>query len=467
MIDPADLAAFRDILGAEGIATAPDERLPYETAARYGKGVAAAVLRPANTAQVSAVLSYCARRRLPYMPQSGNTGLVLGSTPDPSGTQLVVSLQRLRELRVDVFDRTVTVGAGVRLSALNAALEPHELHLPIDVSSDPMIGGMVATNTGGARFLRYGDMRRHVLSLEVVLADDEGTVLQLARGLRKDNTQLDLRDLFVGSCGALGAVTCATLEVHPRPKQVATALLVPRDTDSILDLMAGFENLAGDYLSAFEGMSGSALRHVFRYAPGLRNPFGTEPPAYAILVELSSMRAAHRQGEPALQTTLEEITASIASQAAAPLTDAVFGAPEQFWRIRHSLSDGLRSQGEVVGLDLSFRRTQVLPFRNSAIRMLHEEFPEYEVCDFGHIADGGLHFNLLCSSGTGRAAEVRKRVTQLAVEQFGASFSGEHGIGRANQADYSRYTPSQIKRFSAEVIKVFSTLPSAAIDFGP
>jgi FAD/FMN-containing dehydrogenase len=467
MIDAADLAAFRGMLDAEGVVTAADERLPYETPARYGNGVAAAVLRPANTSQVSAVLGYCARRRLPYMPQSGNTGLVLGSTPDPSGTQIVVSLQRLRELRMDAFDRTVTVGAGVRLSALNAALQPHGLHLPIDVSSDPMIGGMVATNTGGARFLRYGDMRRHVLSLEVVLPDELGTVLELGRGLRKDNTQLDLRDLFVGSCGALGAVTSATLEVHPRPSQVATALLVPRDTDSILDLLTAVESLAGDHLSAFEGMSGSALQHVFRYAPALRNPFGDRMPAYAILVELSSTIAAGHAGEPALNSTLEAITASIAERSGSPLADAVFGAPERLWPIRHSLSDGLRSRGEVMGLDLSFRRTQMLPFRRTAIRLLQEEFPEYEVCDFGHIADGGLHFNLLCTSGTERAAEVRQRITQVAVAEFGASFSGEHGIGRANQSDYTRYTPAQIKRLSAAVISVFSSLPSAAIEFGP
>jgi FAD/FMN-containing dehydrogenase len=328
-----------------------------------------------------------------------------------------------------------------------------------------MIGGMVATNTGGARFLRYGDMRRRVLSLEVVLPDEQGTVLTLGRGLRKDNAQLDLRDLFVGSCGALGAVTSATLEVHPRPAQAATALLVPRDADSILELLTAVETLAGDHLSAFEGMSGSALQHVFRYAPALRNPFSHGLPAYAILVELSSTIPA-RAGEPTLESTLEAITASIAERSRSPLADAVFGAPERLWPIRHSLSDGLRSQGDVMGLDLSFRRTQVLPFRRTAIRLLQEEFPEYEVCDFGHIADGGLHFNLLCTSVTGRSAEVRQRITRLAVEEFGASFSGEHGIGRANQSDYARYTPAQIKRFSAAVINVFSSLPSAAIDFG-
>jgi len=181
VLEREDEDALRQIVGSSGVLLAPEDRLPYETAARYGGGTAAAVVRPADTAQVAAVLRHCVRRRLPFIPQSGNTGLVLGSTPDDSGGQIILSLDRLRAApRIDVGDRTATVAAGVRLSALNAALEPHDLFLPIDVSSDPMIGGMVATNTGGARFLRYGDMRRHVLALEVVLPDDAGTVLQLS-----------------------------------------------------------------------------------------------------------------------------------------------------------------------------------------------------------------------------------------------------------------------------------------------
>lgn len=471
MIEREDRDALLQIVGPSGLLLAPEDKLRYEVAARYGHGRAAAVVRPADTEQVSAVLRHCVRRRLPYTPQSANTGLVLGSTPDDSGRQIVLSLDRLRAPpHIDLGDRTATVTAGVRLSALNAALEPHNLFLPIDVSSDPMIGGMVATNTGGARFLRYGDMRRHVLGLEVVLPDEAGTVLKLSQGLRKDNANLNLRHLFIGSCGAFGIITAATLEVHPRPRQSAVALLIPRDEDAVLDLLTAFEAEAGEFLTAFEGMSEPAMRHAIAHVPGLRDPFPEGLPAYAILVELTSTSAA-RSGAPNLDDMLETLVTQLAERQSAPLLDARFGPPERFWALRHSLSEGLRAAGEVVGFDLSLRRSEVMPFRRVAIAQLAAIFPEYEVCDFGHIADGGVHFNLVRRGGSdydaARASALRDRVLELAVRDFGASFSGEHGIGRANQAAYDQFTPAPVQRYSAAIAAIFARMPAAAVRFGP
>ena len=471
MLGREDQDALLHIVGTSGLLLAPQDRLPYEAAARYGGGIAAAVVRPADTAQVSAVLRHCVRRRLAFTPQSGNTGLVLGSTPDDSGRELVISLDRLRAPpRIEVADRTATVSAGMRLSALNAALEPYDLFLPIDVSSDPMIGGMVATNTGGARFLRYGDMRRQVLGLEVVLADESGTVLQLSNGLRKDNAHLDLRQLFIGSCGAFGIITSAILEVRPRPRQSAVALLVPRDEDAILELLTVFESETGEFLTAFEGMSEAAMRHAFAHVSALRNPFPEGLPAYAILVELTSV-AAHRAGEPTLDGLLEDLVTQLAERPSSPLADVRFGQPERFWALRHALSAGLRAAGPVVGFDLSFRRTEVMPFRRVAIAQLAAIFPDYEVCDFGHVGDGGVHFNLLQrTQGKAdplRVQELRNHVLELAVRDFGASFSGEHGIGRANQGAYDYYTPASIQHYSAAISALFAHVPAAAVRFGP
>jgi len=460
------------IVGIAGIVVEPSDLVSYETAARYGGGKAAAVVRPADTEQVSAVVRFCVEQELEFVPQSGNTGLVLGSTPDTGGDQIVLSLDRLRAPpRIDVANRTVSVAAGVRLSTLNAALRPHGLFLPIDVSSDPMIGGMVATNTGGARFLRYGDMRRHVLGLEVVLPDEYGTVLTLANGLRKDNAHLDLRQLFIGSCGALGIITAATLEVHPIPRQTAAALLIPRDDEAVLELLTSFEQNAGEFLTAFEGMSKSAMRCAFAHLPRLPSVFSEGLPNYAILVELTST-SAYRAGAPTLDDLLEALTTQLVQSASAPLADARFGTPERFWEVRHSLSEGLRAAGPVVGFDLSFSRTEVMRFRRVATSLLAEEFPEFEVCDFGHIADGGVHFNLVLRKGVlsddpQRAEVLRDRVLTLAIEEFGASFSGEHGIGRANQQAYDRFTPQPIQQYSAAISNVFSRISAGAVRFGP
>ncbi len=471
MIEREDQHALSDIVGPAGLLLAPADLTAYETAARYGGGIAAAVVRPADVDQVSAVVRHLVQRGIAFTPQSGNTGLVLGSTPDDSGRQVVLSLDRLRTPPcIDAGNRTATVAAGVRLSALNAALEPHNLFLPIDVSSDPMIGGMVATNTGGARFLRYGDMRRQVLGLEVVLPDDAGTVLKLSSGLRKDNSRLDLRQVFIGSCGAFGIVTAATLEVQPLPRQTAVAMLVPRDDEAILELLHAFEAEAGEFLTAFEGMSQAVMRHAFAQIPSLRNPFPEGLPAYALLVELTS-KAALRPGQPALEGLLEAVVTQLAERQSAPLIDVRLGHSAQLWALRHSLSEGLRKAGAVVGFDLSFHRADVMQFRRVAIARLATTYPEYEVCDFGHVADGGVHFNLLRqSAGAAKPARekaLRDWILELAVGDFGASFSGEHGVGRANQSAYDHFTPTSIQHYSAAVAAVFARRPAAQVRFGP
>jgi len=471
VIEREDQHALSSIVGPAGLLLTPADRLAYETAARYGAGSAAAVVRPADVTQVSAVVRHLVERGIPFIPQSGNTGLVLGSTPDNSGRQVVLSLDRLRTPpRIDVANRTATVAAGTRLSTLNAALEPHNLFLPIDVSSDPMIGGMVATNTGGARFLRYGDMRRQVLGLEVVLPDEAGTILKLSSGLRKDNSHLDLRQLFIGSCGAFGVITAATLEVQPLPRQTAVALLIPRDEDAILELLQAFEADAGEFLTAFEGMSQAVMRHAFAQIPSLRNPFPEGLPAYAILVELTSS-AAPRHPSTTLDALLESLVTQLAERPSGPLSDVRFGHAEQLWALRHSLSEGLRKAGPVLGFDLSFHRSEVMQFRRVAIALLATTYPEYEVCDFGHIADGGVHFNLLHQAGAAadpaREKAVSQRILELAVGDFGASFSSEHGIGRANQAAYDQFTPLSIQHYSAALAAVFAPRAAAQVRFGP
>jgi FAD/FMN-containing dehydrogenase len=456
------------LVGPNGLILDPADRAAYETPARYAGGVAAAVVRPATTRQVSDVVAYCVRQGLKFTPQGANTGLAEGSTPDNSGDHLVLSLDRLAApLEIDAADRTATVGAGVRLSTLNAALEPHGLFLPIDLGADPTLGGMAATNTGGARFLRYGDMRRHVLGLEVVLADAAGTVLTLSHGLRKDNAAVALRQLFVGACGAFGVITQVTVEVHHRPRQTAAALLVPRDMDAVLPLLQAFEAEAGATLTAFEGMSRAAMERAIAHVPSLANPFADGVPDYAVLVELTRTWAP-REGEASLDEALQQIAGDLLERDDSPLVDALFGPVEKMWALRHSLSEGLRAAGPVVGFDLSFRRRDLARFRAEAVAMLEAGFPDYALCDFGHVADGGAHFNLvrLGPADPARLAALKDAVLTLAVDGFGASFSGEHGLGRAFQDAYDRFTPRLVQDYSAAVAAVFGA-GSAAVRLGP
>ncbi len=466
VLDQVHQDALAAIVGPDGLIVDAADRAAYETPARYAGGTAAAVARPRTTAEVSAVVGYCVRHGLAFLPQGANTGLAGGSTPDAGGTQLVLSLDRLTApLEIDADDRTATVGAGVRLSALNAGLEPHGLFLPIDLGADPTLGGMAATNTGGARFLRYGDMRRHVLGLEVVLADAAGTVLSLSHGLRKDNAALALRQLFVGGCGSLGVITKVTVEVHHRPRQTAAALLVPRDAEAVLPLLLAFEAEAGSSLTAFEGMSKAAMERAIEHVPSLSNPFAGGVPDYAVLVELTRAWA-QREGEASLDEVLQQIAGGLLESDDSPLVDALFGPVEKMWALRHSLSEGLRASGPVVGFDLSFRRRDLARFRREAVLMLEADFPDFALCDFGHVADGGVHFNLVGPVDPERRTALREAVLTLAVDGFSASFSGEHGLGRAFQDAYDRFTPRLVQDYSAAVAAVFGT-GSASVRLGP
>lgn len=463
------IACFEPLVGPAGLISQPDVRRSYEVGARDEGGRAALVVRPATTAEVSAVVASCVRHRLRVIPQGGNTGLVGASTPDPSGRQVVLSLDRLRApLEVDPVNRSVVAGAGVRLSALNDALGSHGLFLPIDLGADPTVGGMVATNTGGARFIRYGDMRRQVLGLQVVLADEAGSVLDLRGGLRKDNTGLDLRQLFLGGGGSFGVVTRVELEAQCKPRQSAAALVLLEDADAALPLLAHVEREAGELLSAFEGMSGEALARTLAHRPSLRNPFPADPPPYAVLVEFSSARAA-RAGETPVESVLEACISDWWEQGGSAGLDALFGRPEDLWAIRHSLSEGLRASGRIVGFDLAFRRSRLPDFRRAMIARLATAFPEFAVCDFGHLGDGGIHFNLVCAPANWptptRLSALRTMVYDAAVREFGGSFSGEHGLGRTNLPYYRRYTPAPLRALSGDVQRAFTSAPLGVVDF--
>ncbi|MFV3074440.1 FAD-binding oxidoreductase [Niveispirillum fermenti] len=422
------------IVGARHVLADPADMAPYVSAARYGGGRARLVVAPADAAQLSAVLRLCQARGVPTVPQGANTGLVGASTPDGSGAQVVLSLRRLTgTFDLDLDNRAVTVGAGWDLDSLNQRLEPHGLWFPVDISASPSVGGMIATNAGGSRVLRYGDMRRNVLSLEAVLAD--GRIVGDRRGLRKNSTGLDLKQLFIGTGGSFGIVATAVLDLQPLPRQMATALVVPADTGAINGLLALLERRAGEYLSAFESMSGPALAAALHHRPQLRNPFGGGPvPAETILVELMSAT------EPGTGLDLDALLLSILEQGYGDgvIADAIPGPPADLWALRHAISEGLRGLGRVIGLDISVARGRMSAFRAAASDWVHQHHPDLLVCGFGHRGDGGDHFNLVIPRAVDadwpadRVEAVRHGLYRLLVDGFDGSYSAEHGIGPVN-----------------------------------
>jgi FAD/FMN-containing dehydrogenase len=448
-------------LGEGSVRYLPQDLAGYERGARYGTGRALCAALPRDVAAVRQVVLWAREHRVRLIPQGANTGLVAAASPDSSGRQAIVSLERLRsKIEIDVENRSVRVGAGVLLHSLNERLAEEGFCFPIDLGANPSVGGMIAANTGGARLLRYGDVRSNLLGLEAVLADADATVVDVMSGLRKDNSGVDLKQLFVGTSGAFGIVTAAVLEIHPMPLQRATALLVPVDPAAVPAILRRAESRFAGLLCSFEGMSRAAMQCVFRHRPRVRNPFeGGPTPELAVLMELAS--PLHHSCGLDLERALEAFLCKLAEGEKPLLADALLGKAEQAWELRHAISDSLRDDGTVIAFDVSVRRSVLAAFRARVTGEIEAAWPHLRICEFGHLGDGGVHLNLVWPFDCGPVPQpqeilaIRERVYAIVVDEFRGSFSAEHGVGPYNQEVYSRHTPPEHRKLAGGLQRLF------------
>lgn len=452
-LDGSLKASLVQALGSDCVFTEASDLVAYESGWRYGHGKARLLCKPRTPEAVASVVKICRSAGAPVQPIGANTGLVAASNPDASGTMVVLSLERLSKT-VEYFpeDGTVLVDGGVLLSQLNEVLAEHGRTFPIDLGADPQIGGMIVTNTGGSRLVRYGDVRANLLGLEVVMPSGE-VLSQLGR-LAKNNTGLDAKQLFVGTSGAFGIVTRATLRTWPLPKQTVGALVCANSSDAVVELLQRIEPQVGDFLSAFEAISKNAIDAVLRHGSLDRQPFSGEAPAYAVLVELQC-------GLPQSTLDLEDVLGMALSEAMESMPegidDVVVGDVEDFWSIRHQVSESLREDGVVLGLDVSTPRGDMARFTHEVERRVAEIAPDVRVCDFGHWGDGGSHLNLVLDSTlepdglSALKSQLQELVYGICVDEFGGSYSAEHGIGPHNIAAYHRYTSPVVRDLCAKI----------------
>lgn len=429
------LDELRDRLGPTTVLI--DDLDAHETPARGRPGHAAAVIRPADTDEVRATVAWARNHRVRLLPQGANSGLVGASTPPPEADAriVVLSTDRLRRPpSIDPVDRTVVVDGGVRLSELNEAAAAHGLSLAIDLGADPSIGGMVATNTGGSRMLRHGDLRRHLLGVRAVIADEDCTVVDELTRLRKHNTGPALTSLLAGSGGAFGIIVEVALELDRLPDEVATAWLVPAGPDAVIDVLRFLERTVGDTISAFEVCSSESVDAARRHPAGPPDPLnGADAPPLLVLVELSGPAGV----EAALLSALTGLHADDL------VTDAVPMPPADAWALRHLVSEGLALEGTVIGHDISVPRSALPAARVELRHVVTSAFPALRVADFGHWGDGGLHLNVIVPHDSPALDDhQRLAVTDLVfgtvVSRFDGSFSAEHGIGPHNARWWER-----------------------------
>jgi FAD/FMN-containing dehydrogenase len=432
---------FAAVVGPQGLVTDPSEQLPYCTD-WLGKwqGECSLVVRPTTTEQVAGIVRLCHAHGIPIIPQGGNTGMSGGATPDSSGSQVIISLTRMRNIRqVDSVNDTLTVDAGVLLAEVQQAAAAADRYFPLSLGAEGScsIGGNLASNAGGTAVLRYGNTRELTLGLEVVLPD--GRIWNGLRGLRKDNTGYDLRDLFIGSEGTLGIITGAVLKLYPRPAGRATAWIGCESTEQLTRLLALLRSRCGERLVACEMLSDACMQLITSHVDGARHPLA-QPYPYNGLIELADTQPSH----------LEEILANALGEAleAGLISDATIASNQtqaaDFWRLREGISQAQVRAGKAIKHDIALPISSLAPFIELTDALILEQAPDLVLINFGHLGDGNLHYNVLVPKAVSaeRYAEETRRLNRLVHDQvarFGGSISAEHGVGQLRRDELKHY----------------------------
>jgi FAD/FMN-containing dehydrogenase len=438
------LDTLRSIVGPAHVLTEGDLTAYEQDWRRRVRGKALAVVRPASTHEVAAVVKACSAAGTAIVPQGGNTGLAVGSTPDGSATQVVLNLTRMNAVRnMDTDNLTMTVEAGCVLQQLQDAAENAGVLFPLSLAAEGSctIGGNLSTNAGGTQVVRYGNARELCLGLEIVTA--QGEVWDGLKGLRKDNTGYDLRDLFIGSEGTLGIITAATLKLYPKPAARLTAWAAVPSMDQAVTLLGLAHKQLGAGLTGFEVMGQFALSLVGKHMPQLRVPFlGDVGAPWCVLLENSDSESEEhaRARFEALLATAFEIGCVIDAVVAENLTQA-----HQLWHIRECIPLAQAEEGLNIKHDISVPISRIPAFVAHTDAVLQDEIPGVRLVNFGHLGDGNLHYNVQApANGDARAflrdneAHVNHLVYE-AVAQFGGSFSAEHGIGELKADKLEQY----------------------------
>lgn len=437
------LAEMRDIVGIEGCLSDQSDIAPYVVDYKgVYKGSALLVVRPKTVDEVSKVVTYCREHAVAVVPQGGNTSMVGGSVPDASNTAIVLSTARMNGVvDVDVLNDTVTVQAGCTLAQLRDAAGAAGKLFPLRIGSEGtcQIGGNLSTNAGGTAVLKYGNMRELTLGLEVVLPD--GRIWSNLKGLRKDNSGYDLKQLFIGAEGTLGIITAAVLKLAPLPTARSVALVKVANATTAIRLLSLAKSKVGQSISAFELISPHAMTLVLEHLGLPNGPLSGEP-AWQVLIELSSTGA--QQDLDAMMMALLEAGADSNLIEDAAVASSLAQA-EHIWRIREEISDAQTRAAGCVRCDVSVPISKMAEFIEKASASVLLIAPDARMVVYGHVGDGNVHFNPLRPrhvSAKEFIEETSDAITE-AVDSLAASFQGsisaEHGVGIGKRDELLRY----------------------------
>jgi FAD/FMN-containing dehydrogenase len=437
----AAIERIKAVVGPRGWIADPRDQEPYLVEARgLYRGATRLVVRPASSAEVAAVVRICAAAKLPIVPQGGNTGLVGGGVPLEDGHNIVLALGRMNHIRaIDPVNFTMTVEAGCILADLQRAAAEADRLFPLSLGAEGscQIGGNLSTNAGGIAVLRYGNTRELTLGLEVVLPD--GRIWDGLRGLRKDNTGYDLKQLFIGGEGTLGIITAATIKLFPKPREVETAFLGLSRVENAMSLFAEARAATADQLTAFELIPRAALDLALTHVPGTIDPLAASYPWY-VLLEMSSS-----ESESGIRGLLERLLGQALEKGL--VGDGVIAESgvqaKELWHIREAIVEAQNYSGSIKH-DVAVPVSRVAEFINRATLLVTERLPGIRPMAFGHVGDGNIHFNLTQPEGADRQAYLSRwqefnDIVHGVVRELAGSISAEHGVGRLKRDEITHY----------------------------
>ena len=439
---------LRTIVGDRGLITDDQGKHPYLTDWRENYlGAALAIVRPATTEEVAAVVKLCAAEKVAIVPQGGNTGMNGGGTPHEDGHEIVLSLTRMnRILDIDPIGYTMTVEAGVVLKTIQETAAQHDRLFPLSLGAEGSctIGGNLSTNAGGVQVLHYGNARNLVLGIEVVLPN--GEIWNGLRALKKDNTGYDLRDLYLGAEGTLGIITKAVLKVWPKPKDHATSWVAIPSPEAAVELLSGANSASEDNVTSCELMGRQGIDLVLKHIPGVSDPLAERHDWY-VLMEWSSTRP-RRDGANAagLREKMEGYLGEAMEKGL--VLDAVIAQTEAqsqaLWQLRENHTEASKKEGPSIKHDISVPVSNIPKFVIEGTAAMKKALPECRPVIFGHVGDGNLHFNCQAPAGWGKPqftphVETISGAIYDLVVGYGGSISAEHGIGQIKVDELAHY----------------------------
>jgi len=437
------IEAARQRLGPKAVVTDPREIEPWTTDWR-GRvhGAAPAMLSPASTDEVVEIVRLAAELRVPLVPQGGNTGMAAGATPPADGSAILLSMRRMNRIRsLSAENRVAVAEAGVVLATLHDAAHEIGMRFPLTLGArgSCTIGGLTSTNAGGTQVLKFGTMRSLVAGVEAVLSD--GSVHSGLSGLKKDNRGYSIDQLLIGAEGTLGVITAVALRLVPAVAARAVAWAAVESPERALDLLR-FLEARTSAIEGFELVPEDSLALVLKHVPNTRAPLTGEH-RWHILVESATADAQHDIGAELERLLGLALQQGIIGDAALASNEA---QAEAFWKLRDSISEAERAEGQTLAHDISVPVADMPRFIVDASAEVERRFPGVIASGFGHLGDGNIHFHVRAGSHAAadwysQEGEAITRFVDDLVTAAGGSISAEHGVGQLKRAEFARLAP--------------------------